>query len=294
MNCHFIPVGKPAPPRPRRLDSLTSAIRSVRLHRQRLAQPGVAVQPLVVGDLPRLVGAEALREDRRQRLTSVSSRWSGLDARRRTARWSAVRRSRSSAAPGRCGAASPARASRSSPRGIRRRGVATLRARARRRSRSGTPLPLASRASAASSKKPAICRSICRKVHSGAPRVGAGRSPARSWSTSSVADSTRLVVEELVVDGDHRCVVAGGKALGVFEGDRAVGCRLVVADAERLLQRAEDLVAADHPAQRVGADADEVLTGRRALVHRVERRHGRHLRLGQVQHARRRTRCRRR
>jgi hypothetical protein len=28
MNCHFIPVGKPAPPRPRRLDSLTRVISS--------------------------------------------------------------------------------------------------------------------------------------------------------------------------------------------------------------------------------------------------------------------------
>ena len=28
MNCHFMPVGKPAPPRPRKFESLTMAIRS--------------------------------------------------------------------------------------------------------------------------------------------------------------------------------------------------------------------------------------------------------------------------
>ena len=28
MNCHFIPVGNPAPPRPRRLDSLTMLMSS--------------------------------------------------------------------------------------------------------------------------------------------------------------------------------------------------------------------------------------------------------------------------
>ena len=41
---------------------------------------------------------------------------------------------------------------------------------------------------------------------------------------------------------------------------------------EVLLEDLEDGVAAHHRAQRVGADADEVLAGRRAPVHRVERR----------------------
>src|SRR4029453_12785486 len=41
-----------------------------------------------------------------------------------------------------------------------------------------------------------------------------------------------LLVVELVVDGDHRRVVTGGQALGVLEGDGAVGRRLVVVDAE--------------------------------------------------------------
>jgi hypothetical protein len=46
-----------------------------------------------------------------------------------------------------------------------------------------------------------------------------------------------LVVEELVVDGDDRRVVAGGEALGVLQRDLAVlGC-LVVRDAEVVGER---------------------------------------------------------
>ena len=49
-------------------------------------------------------------------------------------------------------------------------------------------------------------------------------------------------------------------------------------------QRRVDLVAAEQRAQRVRADADQVLTGRLALVHRVERRDRRDLGLGEVEH----------
>jgi hypothetical protein len=45
----------------------------------------------------------------------------------------------------------------------------------------------------------------------------------------------------------------------------AVLGRLVVADAEVLLQRGEDLVAAEHRAQRVGAHADVVVADRPRL-----------------------------
>ncbi len=82
----------------------------------------------------------------------------------------------------------------------------------------------------------------------------------------------RHVVHELPVDHHHRRVVAGRVALDVLEGDLAVLGGLVVADVEVVLEPLEDRVAAHHRAQRVGADADEVVADRLALVHRVERR----------------------
>src|SRR4029078_7887439 len=69
-----------------------------------------------------------------------------------------------------------------------------------------------------------------------------------------------------------RRVVAGGVALDVLEGELPVRGRLVVADAEVLLSPLEDHVAAQHAAQRVVADTDEVVADGAALVHRVERR----------------------
>ncbi len=66
----------------------------------------------------------------------------------------------------------------------------------------------------------------------------------------------------------------------MLERDLAVGRGLVHADAERVRQRRVDLVPAEHPAEGVAADADEVLAGRLALVHRVERRDRGDLRLG--------------
>lgn len=80
----------------------------------------------------------------------------------------------------------------------------------------------------------------------------------------------RLVVEELPVDHHDGCEVAGRVALDVFERDLAVLGRLVVADAQVLLEPVEDGVAAHHRAQRVGADADLVVAARPAPVHRVE------------------------
>ena len=56
MKPHFMPVGKPAPPRPRRLESLHSVDELIGVLREgALRSAGVAVQRLVVGDLPRLV-----------------------------------------------------------------------------------------------------------------------------------------------------------------------------------------------------------------------------------------------
>lgn len=80
----------------------------------------------------------------------------------------------------------------------------------------------------------------------------------------------RLVVEELPVHHHDGREVAGRVALDVFEGDLAVLGRLVVADAEVVLEPVEDRVAAHHRAERVGADADLVVAARPAAVHRVE------------------------
>jgi hypothetical protein len=96
------------------------------------------------------------------------------------------------------------------------------------------------------------------------PRVGAGGVPVRQPSSSVAQALRRLVVEELPVDHHHGGVVAGRVALDVLEADAAVGRRLVVADAEVLLGTGHELVAAEHRAQRVGADADVVLPGRPA------------------------------
>ena len=53
----------------------------------------------------------------------------------------------------------------------------------------GSPAGPASTAPGRSSMNPASCRLISLNVHSGAPRVGIGRRPVRSSSTSAVADS---------------------------------------------------------------------------------------------------------
>ena len=59
-------------------------------------------------------------------------------------------------------------------------------------------------APARSGKIPASSSSTVRKSVSGAPRVGSGRSPRCSASTSSCGRLDGLVVEELVVDLQHR------------------------------------------------------------------------------------------
>jgi hypothetical protein len=72
--------------------------------------------------------------------------------------------------------------------------------------------------------------------------VGGGGVPARAASTRSRAELGRLVVVELPVDHHDRGVVAGGVALDVLEADHAVVGRLVVADAEVLLELVQDRV----------------------------------------------------
>src|SRR5690606_20041766 len=91
-------------------------------------------------------------------------------------------------------------------------------------------------------------------------------------------------VEVLVVDRQHRRVVAGGQALGVLQREPAVGGGLVVPDAEMLLERLERLVTAEPAAHGVGAHADQPVPGRAALVHGVEAGHPGDLRPGQAEH----------
>jgi hypothetical protein len=93
----------------------------------------------------------------------------------------------------------------------------------------------------------------------------------------------RLVVEELPIDHHDRCVIARGVAFDMFECDAAIGGGLACVNAQMVLQRFEYRVAAHDRAQRVRADADQILARRRAPVHRVERGDGGHLGVGQSQ-----------
>ena len=68
MKPHFMPVGKPAPPRPRRPESLTASMTSSGRHAERLAQRGVPALVLVGRQRPGSVGVPVVGEDRGQRV----------------------------------------------------------------------------------------------------------------------------------------------------------------------------------------------------------------------------------
>src|SRR3954452_14864600 len=165
-----------------------------RLHAQRLAQAGVAVQPFVVVDLPGLVGAEPLGQDRGQGhfasspaglagcASSEPEVFSGASCWLVGCCLAAALRALGGLVCCRfpSGCSSTAYDGAVSPRSMASLTPISV----------GTPLPFASKASACSSCRPAICRSICLTVHSGAPRVGSGRSPGRNWLTKLRAVST--------------------------------------------------------------------------------------------------------
>ena len=92
-----------------------------------------------------------------------------------------------------------------------------------------------------------------------------------------------MVVEELPVHHHHRGVVAGCVALDVLQGDAAVGGGLAGVDAKLRFQGLQDLVAAHHRAQGVGADPDQVFPGGGVPVHRVEGGHRGDLGIGQAE-----------
>mgnify|MGYP007072821869 CR=1 FL=1 len=79
-----------------------------------------------------------------------------------------------------------------------------------------------------------------------------------------------LVVEELPVHHHHGGEVAGRVALDMFDRDPTVGTGVAGFDTEVIADRVEDLVPAERRTQGVGADADQVFTGRVSAVHRVE------------------------
>ena len=242
-------AGAAAAAQARVLDQLDQVVR-VRV--QRLAQRGVAVSCSYTsifqasGDSQRLVstGVSFSRTSRRGVRHFVSS----LRRATRPASGRLVGRLRAVASAD--SASPPAWSPRSSWLGIgvfgskpaprcRAARPAGCRAASARRPARRRPRPRARRRS-----RPAAATSPC-SVHSRAPRLGIGRSPARSCSTRLDRRLRRgLVVEELVVDRHHRAVVAGRQALGVLERDRAVGGGLVVPDAEVLGQRVVDLAAA--------------------------------------------------
>ena len=275
MKPHFMPVGKPAPPRPRRPESLTAVMTSSGLHRRapcrarrsrRATRRSRSVQAAL--------GVPVVGEDRGQRVesrrspsscfVSVSARAGvGLLDRHSVLRARPVRRGR-----GRSASARRARSSRARGRSRARPGWPARRPGPRRRGRRG------------SRRAPARPRARCT---SRGPRVEWTSLPARRSSTSCGRPTPGSVVHELPVDHHHRRVVAGRVALDVLEGDLAVLGGLVVADVEVVLEPLEDRVAAHHRAQRVGADADVVVADRPALVHRVERRDAAHLGGGDVE-----------
>ena len=117
------------------------------------------------------------------------------------------------------------------------------------------------------------------------PRTaGRDRRFARAQGVDEVAGGRGcLVVEELPVDHHNGGVIAGGVALDVFQGDAAVIGGLPGVNPEVILQGFEDGVTAHDRAQRVGAHPDQILAGRGAPVHGVERRHRGDFGVGQAQ-----------
>ena len=141
----------------------------------------------------------------------------------------------------------------------------------RRPARVASPAVAPSLAPGRWSGNPARIRAVSRKEHGDAPRVGRHGSARTQVVDEILGRRRRLVVEELPVHHDHRCVVARRVALDVLEGDLSVRGRLTGVDVEVVFEDLEDRVTAHHRAQRIGAHAHQVLAGWRPPVHRVER-----------------------
>ena len=294
MKPHFMPVGKPAPPRPRRPESLTCSMIAAGSWPSALLQRAVAAAALVGLQRPAALVVPVVGEDGGQRVIEPSylSAERALVGRRG--------RSPSSGSAADSCSGSPARPADSDcrwslGRPAARAGSAGTSCR-RGRGRVGRgPAALAGDPQADQAGRTGG-RALVGQVVGEAGEHPLGLAPGAQPRAARGVDlragpqvvdelDGRLgghVVHELPVDHHHRRVVAGGVALDVLEADgpASPSRRSVVSSlptSRWSLSRRQDRVAAHHRAQRVGADADVVVADRPALVHRVEGRHAAHV-----------------
>ena len=244
-----MPVGKPAPPRPRSTEPFTAAITSSGFHRQRLGQRLVPAGPAVAGQRERVRLVPVRGEDRGQ---GVWTRWS-----QRLPPGAFQPRSLASFEPDQAGRP-------------RRRALGGLAVAEPGEDPVGL-LPGAQPVGAAGRRHvlagPQVVDELLRRLR----RLVVEELPVDHDHGRVVAGRVALKA----LDGD----------LAVRRLDVVVPVVAGVA-AQVLGELRPDLVAAHDRAGRVDADPDLVLGGRLVLVHGVEGRHAEHLGLRDAEHLR--------